>query len=146
VVDTRLVVVQHANRKEIAAARGANACPRAAGSGASSSSTDEGSGSGGSGTAAGHSKTAPAAKPKPARHRGVLGARFARKAVEVARGIPLWLYVLLGLAIVLLAAASLPLRVAPTRRAATVLASHRGVMALAGGIVLVAVMVTYTLL
>ena len=59
---------------------------------------------------------------------------------------PVWLYALLALAIVLLAAAALPLRAAPSTGTASVLARHRGVLALAGAAMLVAVMVAYVLL
>ena len=146
VVNARLVVVRRPNRDEIAAARGADTCTPAALSEQSGQAT---AAAGGSGSRAGGptgSKAAVPAKAKPARHQGVLGAKFARKAVEAVRHVPLWLYALLALAIVLLAAAALPLRAAPTRGAASTLARHRGVLALAGAVTLVAVMVTYVLL
>jgi hypothetical protein len=144
VVDTRLVVVRHANRDEIEAARAADTCTPAARLAATGSARAFGTSGKDSGPTG--STTANAAKPKPARHQGVLGTKFVRKAAEAASHVPLWLYLLLGLAIVLLAAAALPLRAAPTRGAASTLARHRGVLALAGAVTLVAVMVTYVLL
>ncbi|HEY7148310.1 MAG TPA: hypothetical protein VH420_02590, partial [Gaiellaceae bacterium] len=143
VVDTRLVVVRRANRDAIEAARGADTCAPAA-----SSSDTAAAGSTGTGTSAkpGTPAAANAAKPKPSRHRGVLGARFARKAAEAASRVPVWLYLLLALAIGLLAAASLPLRAAPGNRTASVLARHRGALAIAGAATLVGVMVAYVLL
>jgi len=151
VVDTRLVVVRTANRDQIEQARGADTCSAPAHSSAGSTASGTGaSGSTGSGgqaaLASRSSKDAGAAKPKPARHQGVLGAKFARKAVKAASSVPLWLYLLLLLAIVLLAAAALPLRAAPTTGAASALARHRGAIAIAGAAMLVAVMVVYVLL
>jgi hypothetical protein len=75
----------------------------------------------------------------------VLGARFTRRAVDAVTSIPLWLYVLLALAIALLAVAALPLRATPNGRAAVLLAHRRGMIALAGAAVLVAVTVSYVL-
>jgi len=150
VVDTRLVVVRTANRAQIEHARGEDTCPTAAGSSAGSAGLGASGSSGARGqavSAPGTSKTATAAATsKPARHQGVLGARFARKAVKAASSVPLWLYALLLLAIVLLAVAALPLRAAPSTGTASVLARHRGVLALAGAAMLVAVMVVYVLL
>jgi hypothetical protein len=146
VVDTRLVVVRTANRDQIEQARGADTCPKAARSSGQSTAAGASSSTAGP-TGSGFSKTAAAEKSQPARqHQGVLGAKFARKAVEAARSVPLWLYLLLVLAIALLAAAALPLRAAPTTGAASALARHRGVLAVAGAATLVAVMVTYVLL
>ena len=68
--------------------------------------------------------------------------------MDAVKSIPNLLFVLLGLAIALLAVAALPLRAAPTRRAAMALARHRGAVALAGTAVLavaVAMTVAYTL-
>ena len=147
VVDARLVVVSRASRSEIAAARGAYACSfgtssgfgAEAGAGASASG---GPAAGGSGTTG---KQAASQGKKPAsRHHGVLGARFAHQAVKAAENVPLWLYLLLGLAIMLLALAALPLRAAP-KRAAGLLARRRAVLALVGAAALVVVTVAYTL-
>ena len=147
VVDTRLVVVRTANRAQIEHARGEDTCPTAAGSSAGLGASGSSGARGQAVSAPGTSKTATAAATsKPARHQGVLGARFARKAVKAASSVPLWLYALLLLAIVLLAVAALPLRAAPSTGTASVLARHRGVLALAGAAMLVAVMVVYALL
>jgi hypothetical protein len=43
---------------------------------------------------------------QPTRHRGVLGARFGKAAFSAADDVPLWVYVLLALAIALLGAAA----------------------------------------
>lgn len=146
VVDTKLVVVMHPDSAEIASGRSANAC----GSGTRGQSTS----STGSNTPAqpGAGSATPAAQGKaekqaeaPRAH-GVLGTRFTKRAVvDAVKSIPLWLFVLLGLAIALLAVAALPLRAAPTRRGASALAHHRGVVALAGAAALVAVTVSYAL-
>ena len=80
------------------------------------------------------------------RTHGVLGARFTKKAiVNAIKRISPWLYALLALAIALLAVAALPLRAAPTRGTAVALAHHRGVVALGGTAMLVAVTVAYAL-
>jgi hypothetical protein len=147
VVDARLVVARRANRDAIEAARGADTCaPGAGGFGRATGGT--GSTNGGAGSTGGPSasETAVSTKAKPAKHQGVLGAHFARKAVEAASHVPIWLYLLLALAIVLLAAAALPLRAAPSTGTASVLARHRGALAVAGAATLVAVMVAYVLL
>ena len=149
VVDTRLVVVRTANPAQIEHAREEDTCPTAAGSSTGSAGLGAAGSSGGGQaiSAPGSSKSAAAAaRSKPARHQGVLAAKFARKAVDAARSVPLWLYALLILAIALLAAAALPLRAASTTGAASALARHRGVLAVAGAATLVAVMVAYVLL
>ena len=76
----------------------------------------------------------------------VLGARFAKDAVGAVKSIPSLLYVLLGIAIGLLGMSALPSRVAPTRRAALLLALHRGAVALTGTALLIAVLVAVTVL
>lgn len=147
-VDTKLVIVTRPERDEIASARGANACGSNA-QGHSSAASASWTASGAAPTTP-SSGTAPfsegkAEKPaSPSRAHGVLGARFTR-AVDAVTGIPLWLFILLGLAIAILAVAALPLRAARNRRAASALAQHRGVFALAGAVVLLAVTVAYTL-
>ncbi len=145
VVDTELVIVTSPDQDEIASGRRANACGSAS-IGQSSSSADAVA------TASNPSATPRSATPRdraekppaPEREKGVLGARFT-KAVDAVKGIPLWLFVLLGLAIAILAVAALPLRAAPTRRAASFLARHRGAVAITGAAVLLAVTVAYTL-
>jgi hypothetical protein len=148
VADATLVVARRANRDEIEAARGTDTCtPATGGFGTSTAASAGTSGGGGSTGGPPGSKAAASAKTKHAKHhQGVLSARFARKAVEAASHVPVWLYALLALAIVLLAAAALPLRAAPSTGTASVLARHRGVLGLAGAGMLVAVMVVYVLL
>jgi hypothetical protein len=75
---------------------------------------------------------------------GVLGVQFIRAADVVKRIHPL-LYVLLGLAIALLALAALPLRFVPNAHLAAVLAYRRSIVATAGAAALVAVSVFYAL-
>ena len=136
VVDTRLVVVRRANRAQIEAARGADTCVSASGG-----ATDGAAGLTGSRSTSGPtgSKTASASgsKEKPARHQGVLGAKFTRKAVEAASHVPLWLFALVGLAIVLLAAGAFLPKVGPAGLAASL------VFGLTGAMVLLVAMVAY---
>ena len=73
-----------------------------------------------------------------------LGARFAQDAIGTFKTIPSLLFILLGIAIGLLAVAALPMRLAPTHRAAMTLALHRGAVALAGTGLLIAVVVAMT--
>jgi hypothetical protein len=136
VSDTRLVVVQRLSRREILSARTADACRPAtqpvAGP-AQAITTAAGSGS---------LPARPGHASRPARHSGVLGARFARGAVTAAKDAPLLLYALLAVAIALLAAAAVPRRHMPARA----LARHREVVAFSGAALLVAVTITYALL
>jgi hypothetical protein len=139
VVDTPLIVVSHPNPGLIAAARGADTCGAALaatvnGAGLAGS-TNSGSGSS-DGPSAG-AKTATHANSKPARHRGVLGARFARKAAETASRVPLWLYALVAIAIVLLAAGAFLPKARPAGLAASLVAG------LTGAVVLLVAMVAY---
>ena len=136
VSDIRLVVVQHSSRREISAARTADACRRAALSAASPVRAIT--------TAAGDRslRARPEHASRPARHKGVLGARFARGAVAAAGDAQLLLYPLLAMAIALLAAAAVPRRYVRAR----LLARHREVVAFAGAALLVAVTITYALL
>jgi hypothetical protein len=146
VVDTRLVVVRRANREEIALARGANTCPasRSDTSGRGSAGGAAGTGSSGGSYAVAAADTSKSHRAKPQR-RGVLGARFT-KAVDAVKGVPFWLFVLLGFAIALLAVAALPTRAAPNGKTAAVLARHRATIALAGAAAFVVVTVAYALL
>jgi hypothetical protein len=131
-VDAKLVVVARFDRAGIASARSLNACSREHGAAASSPGRPG-------------SAIPPDARSKAeeranhSRDHGVLGNRFTRNAADAVKGVPLWVYVLLGLAIALLAVAALPLRAAPSHEAALVLEQHRGMVGLAGGAVLLAV-------
>ena len=140
VVDTRLVVVSRREGGGIASARGANTCrsPSVATARPSSFGT------------AGPLPVKPdggSAQRKMGSHpsEGVLGATFAREAVDVVKSIPPWVYALLGLAIVLLAVAALPLRAAPSPRTAVLLANRRELIALAGAAALTVATIFYAL-
>jgi hypothetical protein len=147
VVDTRLVVVRYASRDKIAAARRADACvsPEETESSAAPSTTGTGALAGG-GKAAASPEDKAGAQPRRPRDRGALGARFTQKAVDVVTSIPPWLFLLLGLAIMLLAVAALPLRATPNRQTAVALANRRGMIALSGAATLLAATVAYALL
>ena len=79
---------------------------------------------------------------------GVLGVSFTRTA-DAVKEVPALFYILLGIAIGLLAAAAIPLRFVPSARLAAALAYRRTVVAMAGAITLasvaVAVAVVYAL-
>ena len=79
---------------------------------------------------------------------GVLGVRFNRAANAIME-VPAVLFVLLGIAIGLLAAAAMPIRFVPSARMAAVLAYRRTFVALTGAAALasvaVAVVVVYAL-
>jgi hypothetical protein len=70
---------------------------------------------------------------------GVLGARFTRTA-DAVREVPAFLFVLLGIAIGLLAAAAMPIRLIPNARMAAILAYRRTSVALAGAVALASVL------
>ena len=100
VLDARLVVVSRRKGAGIAAARSADVCATAAGTTAGASSF----GSSGP-TAAAHPARKTESKAEPRRSKGALGAQFATEVVQEVASIPLWLYLMLGAAIALLAAA-----------------------------------------
>ena len=75
---------------------------------------------------------------------GVLGQRFTR-AADVVKEMPALLFVLLGIAIGLLAAAAMPIRYVPTARMAALLAYRRTFVAMAGAATLASVAVVYAL-
>jgi len=141
-VDTELVVVARPERERIASGRGANAC-RSRMPWQSSSSTASGTGKPSAAVSGARGNVDQRARPS--RSHGVLGARFAKTAVDALTNIPAWLFGLLGLAIALLAVAALPLRATRRRGAAAALAHHRGTVALAGAGMLIAVTVAYAL-
>lgn len=153
VVDARLVVVSRRDRGEIVSARSANACSGGAAATAAASSFVGAAGgagpigSNGAGAGAGQRSrsdaTGPTAQSRP--KKGALGARFAQEAADQVASIPLWFLAVLGLAIVLLAVAALPLRAAPSPKAAAVLAQRRGVIAIAGAATLAVVTIAYAL-
>jgi len=141
VLDMHLVVVTRANKREIAAARKADACARFVPfSSFSAVSTAPGAQATRSSSTTQDGRTDKPSGSMERRH-GVLGARFSWAQPGTSR----WLLALLGPAIALLAIAALPLRIAPNRRTAEVLARSRGVMALTGAGALVGVGVAYLL-
>jgi hypothetical protein len=75
---------------------------------------------------------------------GVLGVQFSRAAEAVKKIHPL-LYVLLGVAIALLALAAIPVRYVPSARLAALLAYRRSTVVIAGAAMLAAVSVMYVL-
>ena len=140
VVDTRFVVVERPERRVIVSSEGADAC------GSRQDSQSPALQFSGSALETPKAAAAPARvkavnHKRPSRAHGVLGARFAQDAVGAFKTIPSLLFVLLGIAIGLLAVAALPMRLAPTQRAAMTLALHRGAVALAGTGLLIAVLV-----
>lgn len=141
VVDTRFVVVMQPERRVIASARGADACGSKQ-QGQSTSPNASALGRPGAGASPARPKTDDLVRPS--RGHGVLGARFAQDALGAFKTIPSLLFVLLGIAIALVGVAALPLRVAPTQRAAVALAPHRGTVALAGTALLIALLVAAT--
>jgi len=87
-----------------------------------------------------HSPTVGAKKTsEPRRHSGILGARFAKRTVDAARNVPLWLYGLVLLSIVLLAAGAFLPKAAPRGLAASI------VFGLTGAVVLLVATIAYTL-
>jgi hypothetical protein len=144
VADARLVVVQSAGKDEIDSLRGANACAGSAGRGQAAAAAAGSAQAGGRGSATpGPGQPQPAAKEPPSRSRGVLGERFTRRAVDAVKGVPLWVFLLVGIAIALLAVAAAPLRAAPGTRLAGALARRRALIALAGAGALVAATVAF---
>ena len=143
-MNTKFVVVERPERRVIVSSQGADAC----GSGQDSQSLALPFSASAPGTpkaaAAAPGQVKAVSHERPSRAHGVLGARFAQDAVGAFKTIPSLLFVLLGIAIGLLAVAALPLRLAPTQRAAMTLALHRGAVALAGTGLLIAVVVAMT--
>ena len=73
---------------------------------------------------------------------GVMGVRFTRTA-DAVKKVPALLFVLLGIAIGLLAAAATPIRFVPSARMAAVLAYRRTSVAMAGAVTLASVAVVF---
>lgn len=134
---------------DVAAAKASNACSssEAFGSSAGGYSSESAATSGSNRSGAGSEPSSGSGRADSGRDRGgsgVLGVRFSRAADAVSEVHPL-LFVILGLAIMLLALAALPLRWVPNARVAAVLAYRRSLVALAGATALVAVAVAYAL-
>jgi hypothetical protein len=136
----RLVIVAQGKPApvQIAAARAANACTAAARSHESATVAAAGPTPGAS------DRPTPESKPVFTRAVGVLGAQFTR-AVELVEAVPPFLFVILALAIALLALAATPLRATPSLRLRKLLAYHRELVALAGTVAVIAVTVTYVI-
>ena len=133
VVDTRLVVVRHANRRKLRAARGANACPAATVSGSSWAF-------GTSDPAAGSRAREREKAGQSGRRSGVLGAKFAGDAVSAVKRVPFWLVLVAGISVALLViAAALP-KAAPVGLAASL------VVGMVGAAALLLVTIAFTLL
>jgi hypothetical protein len=97
----RLVVVDRASRGEIRAARRADSCSM--GQGSSLGTSDPPRPPAGALGVPARQKTA---QRHPARHHGVLGARFSKSAFSAAGDVPIWTYALLAIGVALLAAAA----------------------------------------
>ena len=146
---TRLVVFDRPPRPaELRAARSSNVCGGRA---------DSGSAAGGHGLPGGNGAkvSAPGVLPvegagsstveqrgKPPLSVDVLGERFTR-VTDAVKAIHPVFFVLLGVAIALLALAAIPARLMPNARAAALLAYRRGAVAFAGAAALVTVMFAY---
>jgi hypothetical protein len=133
------VIVSRRSAGEIASARRADACsPLAVGAAGASSFA-----SAGPPASAQTRSDQPKADSRPSK--GVLGVKFARKALGTVADIPPWLYALLGVAIALLAVAALPPHATQNRQTAVLLAHRRGMIASAGAAALAAAMIAYAL-
>lgn len=124
VVDTRLVVVQRSSRREIRVARRANTCQRASDSGSGAIAPAPGP------TVRSAPETAGDKGKQPARHRSVLGERFARRAFSPVGGIPVWLIALSTLAVGLLLTAALHPKAAPRELIASLALGMTGAVVL----------------
>jgi hypothetical protein len=71
-------------------------------------------------------------RAQPTLHRGVLGARFGKSAFSAADDVPLWVYVLLALAIALVGAAAFLPRTEPAGLSARLVLAVVGVAILVG--------------
>jgi hypothetical protein len=132
-----VVIVGHANPSpaEIAVARATNAC-------APPDSRSETAAAGVSSTGVTPPSSSKSKKSAFTRARGTLGVQFTR-AAEVVREVPPFLFVILGVAIVLLGLATIPRQMAPTLRLQALLAYNRHLVALAGTITLIGVAITW---
>ncbi len=134
---------------ELAAAQASNTCRSADGDTSSTSPLAGGTGSrAGTDSKLRVQRGGEGAKPirvgstkKPL---GVLGVRFTR-AADAVKSVPAIVYLLLGIAIGLLAAAAMPIRFVPSARLAAILAYRRNVVAMAGAVTLASVAVVYAL-
>lgn len=130
---TQLVVVDRAGGGEIRSARRADSCGRASASDSSASAHPPAGALG----AAAEQKQAP--KPKPARHHGVLGAKFVKDAFSPASDAPLRVYALLVLGVALLGVAAFLPKSKPSGLSASLL------LGLAGASILLGLTIVYAL-
>ena len=144
--ETKLVIFKRRPLpEELAAAQASNTCGSSDG-GTSSSSTLGGGAGPGAGNEGKLQVKRGGNEPGPIRIRpiknpvGVLGVSFTRTA-DAVKEVPALLYLLLGIAIGLLAAAAMPIRFVPNARLAAVLAYRRTVVTMAGAITLASVAV-----
>lgn len=148
--ETKLVIFKRRPLpEELSAAQASNTC-RSTDSDTSSSSTlvsGAGPSAGNEGTlrvTRGGKGSEPIRVRTPMNPLGVMGVRFTR-AADAVKEVPPLLFVLLGIAIGLLAAAAMPLRFVPSAHMAAVLAYRRTSVAMAGGVTLASVAVVYAL-
>jgi hypothetical protein len=121
----RLIVVDRASKGEIRAARGADSCTARAELGNAASGPNQP-------PAGAIGVSHEPKRAQPTRHRGVLGARFGRAAFSAADDVPLWVYVLLALAIALLGAAAFLPRTEPAGLSARLMLGVVGIAILVG--------------
>ena len=160
VAQTKVVIfVDRPLPAEVAAARASNTCGRSSIGSRAGSSGDSATVGGTGGTSLGakagrrppiepgktQGGSGPDDRAQDGRFSGgVLGARFSR-ATEAVKDVHPLLFVLLGIAIALLAIAALPIRLVPNARIAALLAYRRLALAIAGAVALVMVMAFYAL-
>ena len=144
--ETKLVIFKRRPLpEELAAAQASNTCGSSDGDTSSSSTLGGGAGPGAGNEGKlqvkrGGNESEPI-RVRPIKNPvGVLGVSFTR-AADAVKEVPALLFVLLGIAIGLLAAAAMPLRFVPSARLAAVLAYRRTVVAMAGAVTLASVAV-----
>lgn len=144
--ETKLVIFKRRPlSEELAAAQASNTCGGSDGDTSSSSTLGGGAGPGAGNQGKlqvkrGGNGSEPIRVHTPKNPVGVLGVSFTR-AADAAKEVSPLLFVLLGIAIGLLAAAAMPLRFVPSARLAAVLAYRRTFVATAGAVTLASVAV-----
>ena len=149
--ETKLVIFKRRPlAREIAAARASNTCGSSYGDTPFSSALGGSAGLFGSNDGDKLRIQRGGEGPKPIRvdtrrkPLGVLGVRFTRVA-DAVKEVPALVYLMLGIAIGLLAAAAMPIRFVPSARLAAALAYRRTLVAMAGAVTLASVAVVYAL-
>jgi hypothetical protein len=149
-METKLVIFKRRPLpEELAAAQTSNTCGGSDGDTSSSSTLGGGVGPGAGNDGKlqvkrGGRGSEPIRVGMPRNPVGVLGVSFTRTA-DAVKEVPPVLFVLLGIAIGLLAAAGMPLRFVPSARLAAALAYRRTLVAMAGAVTLASVAVVYAL-